>query len=187
MRKFMLAAVLAGALMTAGCTNVLSLKPFVKEGAAILDPAMAGTWMESDGGDVYVIQPKEGNRYDIAYVPSGNNDQGQRFEGQLFASGSARFMDLTPNSGQCMFCWPAHALVRVWLTDTELRFAFVDTEWFRQQIEKAGLPFEPHDDCMLLMSDTATLTARVMPYAADSRAQAEKTGKGSGAVLHKKP
>lgn len=188
MKKLLMAALAAGVLMTAGCTSVLSLKPFVKEGAGILDPTMTGTWME-EGGDVYVIQPKEGNRYDVVYVPSGNNDPGQRFDGRLFAAGAVRFMDLTPKSGQqCLFCWPAHALVRVWLTETELRFAFIDSEWFRQQIEKEGLPFEPLSDAMLLTSDTATLAARVLPYAIDSRAQGgeQHSGKPDAITLHKK-
>ena len=49
MRSLLMAVTVASALAATGCTDVLSLNPWV-EGEGLMDPQFAGSWTSGDGG-----------------------------------------------------------------------------------------------------------------------------------------
>lgn len=183
MRKLLMAAAAAAALAAAGCTDVLSLNPWV-EGEGLTDPQFAGSWT-SDGGDVFVIQAGENNTYDVLYV---SDKESTRFEGRLLAAGNARFFDLTPTKGVSLFAWPAHALVKVWFEGEDLNFAFVDSEWFRELAGNLAVAMQKIDNSapVLLTAPTATLSDKLLQHAADPQAISQGgDSKPSAVKLHR--
>lgn len=184
MRKLLMAAAAAAALAATGCTDVLSLNPWV-EGEGLMDPQFAGAWSSGDGGDVFVIQAGENNTYDVLYV---SDKESTRFEGRLLAAGNARFFDLTPTKGASLFTWPAHALVKVWFEGEDLNFAFVDSEWFRELAGNLAVSMQKIDNSapVLLTAPTATLRDKLLQHTADPRAISQGGEFKSSAVkLHR--
>jgi hypothetical protein len=186
MRSLLMAVTVASALAATGCTDVLSLNPWV-EGEGLMDPQFAGSWSSGDGGDgdVFVIQAVENEKYDVRYA---SEKESTRFEGRLLAAGGARFFDLIPTKGESssLFAWPSHALVKVWFEGEDLNFAFVDSEWFRQLAGNLAVPMQKIDSAVLLTAPTATLSGSLLQYAAYPQAVSEGGEFRSGTVkLHR--
>ena len=163
MRNLLMAVTVASALAATGCTDVLSLNPWV-EGEGLMDPQFAGSWTSGDGGDVFVIQAAENKKYEVLYA---SEKESTRFEGRLLAAGDARFFDLIPTKAgsSSLFAWPSHALVKVWFEGEDLNFAFVDSEWFRQLAGNLAVPMQKIDGAVLLTAPTATLSDSLLQYA----------------------
>ena len=182
MRNLLMAVTVASALAATGCTDVLSLNPWV-EGDGLMDPQFAGSWTSGDGGDVFVIQAVEKTKYDVVYA---SGEGSTRFEGRLLEAGGARFFDLIPAKVGSLFAWPSHALVKVWFEGEDLNFAFVDSEWFRQLAGNLAVPMQKNDSAVLLTVPTATLSGSLLPYAADPQAISQGVEFKSGTVkLHR--
>ena len=182
MRNLLMAVTVASALAATGCTDVLSLNPWV-EGEGLMDPQFAGSWTSGDGGDVFVIQAVENKKYDVLYA---SEKESTRLEGRLLDAGGARFFDLIPTKGGSLFAWPSHALVKVWFEGEDLNFAFVDSEWFRQLAGNLAVPMQKIDSAVLLTAPTAKLSDSLLQYAAYPQAVSEGGEFRSGTVkLHR--
>jgi len=152
----------ASAMMLTGCSDLISLNPFVPEQDAVVDPTLAGTWKNSDG--MLVIVQQEQSAYSITYT---ENKETAKFNGRLAKMGDAEIMDLVLESDDA-FQVPVHMMARVWVEGSTLRWIFLDSKWLRQQA--AELAGQPSGNRTLLTSPEAAARAFAWKYAGDARA-----------------
>jgi len=131
MRFPSLVLALAGAVAMTGCSSLVSLNPFVTDPDAVLDPALAGVWSGDNGDATYVIR-QDGRGYAITYV---EKSEAIRFQAKLMKAGEAELMDLV-SADDNAFQLPVHTMVRVWPGGNSVRFAFLDSDWLREQAAK---------------------------------------------------
>ena len=171
MKPILICAALAGSLVLTGCDTpaLLSLDPFAAPGEAVVDPALAGVW-EAGENDICVIRQTGATGYTVAFHSDGLT---RKFDAVLFRVANAEFLDLVPSdSGD--FSVPAHALARVWPESARLRWAYVDTEWFRGQA--AAVPSRPLQENKLLLTGAgAAVRALLANAAGDERAHGDVT------------
>jgi hypothetical protein len=122
-------AILAlAALLNAGCTELVSLNPFVTEQEAVADRALTGVWTTND--HTIAIQ-LNGSTYTITYLEKG--PQALKFEGRLIVVGDVKLLDLIETSDD-PFVMPVHMLVRAWPEGNSLKWTFVDSDWMKEQV-----------------------------------------------------
>lgn len=153
---------LAATVLT-GCTNLVSLNPFVTEQQAVSDPNLPGTW-QGDDRELLVVRPN-GAGYSVTYTDG--KDGAQRFKALVFRTGGAELLDLV-SENDAFLQVPVHALVRVWPEGTQLRWTFVDSKWLRQKT--ASLASQPNGDGVLLTAPGEAVRTVLLRYAADSQA-----------------
>src|ERR1035437_725225 len=117
---------LAGTLMCTGCSDLISLHPFVTDKDAVQDPRLAGVWVEDEA--MFVVRP-DGNGYTIAYSEKDSANT-YKLKAKMFKAGEARILDLTPAEDDG-FRIAAHTPLRVWVEAATLRMAFLDSKWLR--------------------------------------------------------
>ncbi len=145
MRRFMIAAALSAALATAACGELLSLHPLYTDQDRVVDPALEGRWENDD--DVLSVS-RDGAAYEVTLQPKNDPTDRQEFEARLVDIGGVRMADVIPTGGTL-----GHMFVRVRISASELRIAFLDSEWLRQRI--------PHEDVLVAKGNRqAVLTAR---------------------------
>jgi hypothetical protein len=152
-------------VLCAGCSTLPSLDPFVSEGEAVTDKAIEGTWQNAKGDDTYIVR-RDGIGYTIAYL-SGNTAP-VRFRALLARMGTTELLDLTA-ADPSAFQIPAHYLVRVWPEDGTLRWAFLDSDWMKEQAGRL-LPTRKLDDSTLIAASPEAVRALMWKHAADDRA-----------------
>jgi hypothetical protein len=162
MRHLILMAVLGSALMLSGCSDLVSLNPVAPEGDSKFDPALAGAWQGSDA--LYVIQ-QDDSGYDVVYIGKKFTKQ---FHGVLFQAGDAMLLDLVTED-QDPFQIPVHVVARVWPAAANLSWAFLDSDWLRQQAGTLN-PSQQLGERTLLTATGAAVRGFVTKYAADERA-----------------
>jgi hypothetical protein len=150
MRLSALSLALAGALCLTGCSNLISLNPFVTDAQAVLDPSLPGVWIDPDQR-LYTVR-KDGTGYDIRYT----NDSGEviKFKGHLLISGDMKLLDLV-STDENPFLLQVHTPVRIWTEKSTLRMAFLDSDWLRQQAAQqlATAPAADHRTLMVAPGD----------------------------------
>jgi len=162
MKHTILMAVLGSTLMLTGCSDLVSLNPVAPDGASQFDPALPGVWQGSDA--LYVIR-QDDSGYSVVYV---GKESTKRLHGVLFQAGDAKLLDLVSEE-EDPFQIPAHVVVRVWPEAAKLSWAFLDSDWFRQQAgtlnasQRAG-------ERTLLTAPGPAVRGFVTKYAADERA-----------------
>jgi len=163
-------AVAAGAALLTGCdTNMLmSLDPFVTEEQAVFEPGLIGVWGSGEAGDsdLCIIRRSGERGYKITYA--GEKDAPLVFDALLFHTGEAAVLDLT-QSDAGDFAVAAHIPVRVWIEGGQFRWAYLDSEWLREQAGKQ-LANRGVQKRMLLAAPGAAVRGFVMKYAGDERA-----------------
>ena len=162
---------MAGTLVLVGCDSpaLISMEPAVSEQGTVFDASLLGTWETKQGGDLCILRRGEGNAYAVTYVSGG---QTRQFEGRLFAAGQARVMDLAPQDSDD-FQIPGHSFIRIVSSGATLRWAFLDSDWLRQQAARE-LANRPRDGGKLLLTAPAPpLAAFLANYAADDRAHGD--------------
>jgi len=160
-----------GALVLAGCDSpaLISLDPAVSDQEAVFDSTLMGTWEAGQGGDLCIFRHGDGNAYTVTYVSDGSS---RKFDARLFQAGQARLLDLSPQDSDD-YQVPGHALVRILASSESLRWAFLDSDWLRQQAARE-LPNRARDNHkMLLTAPAATLRDFLAKYAADDRAHGD--------------
>jgi hypothetical protein len=148
--------------MLSGCSDLVSLNPVAPEGESKFDPALLGVWEGSDA--LYVIQ-QDDSGYGVVYV---GKDSTRRFHGVLFEVGEAKLLDLVTEDKD-PFQVPVHVVVRVWPEAAKLGWAFLDSDWLRQQAGTLS-PSQPAGERTLLTAPAAAVRGFVTKYAADDRA-----------------
>lgn len=164
----MLAALAAFTILTgceASAPGLLSLEPVATDNDTAIDTALLGTWEElGDKDPVAIIRQGDSGGYQIAVV-SGTSLMS--FQAKLFRVGEAEFLDLAPIDDND-FRIPGHAIMRLWITGSALRWAFLDSDWLKQQT--TALATHNGDGKMLLFSPTAAVRAFVAANGVDVKA-----------------
>ena len=166
-RTAMLAALAAITILT-GCESpapgLLSVEPVVTAKDTAIDNALLGTWQEGDKDLVAVIRPGDSGGYQIA-VLSGS--EVTNFQAQLFRVNEAEFLDLSPADDND-FRIPGHAIMRLWINGPGLRWAFLDSDWLKQQA--TALAAHTSDGKMQLFSPTASVRAFIAANGVNDKA-----------------
>lgn len=131
MRIPQLVLALAGTLMCTGCSDLISLRPFVTDKEAVQDARLPGVWVDDD--DAMYIVRQDGKGYAIGFVAK-NASTVYKLTGKMWKAGETRIFDLTP-AEEDPFQIAVHTAMRVWIEAATLRIAFLDSQWLR---EKAG-------------------------------------------------
>jgi hypothetical protein len=169
MRNLFASLVLAGTLISTGCSSLLSLNPIVKDREAVFDAGLLGTWL--DGEDLYILRQSGNNVYTVSY--SDKKGSVVKLEGRLVQLGKASILDLVENKPDCVFCIPGHAFVRVWLEGTTLRWAFLDSDWLKSQVSEHKLASQLIGNDTVLTASTDSIKNFMLVYGADDRAYGE--------------
>jgi hypothetical protein len=156
---------LASVAALTGCTNLVSLNPFVTGKQAVLDPNLAGTWKSSDDDSLLIVQ-QHGSSYSVTYTDGKGTSL--RFTALAFRAGDAELVDLV-SENEAFLQVPVHALVRVWPEGSLLRWAFLDSKWLRQQVGKE-LASQPNGEAQVLTAPGEAVGGVLRKYAADSKA-----------------
>jgi len=155
---------LVGALAMTGCSTLVSLNPFTTDKEAIVDPRLVGVWSVED--DLCAIS-QDGNAYAVKYM---GNDAPVKFQARLFKVGDATLMDLVSTDDHA-FQVPVHAAVRVWIEDATLRWAFLDSDWLKEQVNgKLPTQEESAKDRTVLSAPRADVRAFLVKYGSDGQA-----------------
>jgi hypothetical protein len=165
MKPLALSLVLAGALMLAGCSTLVSLNSFVTDEQAVMDPALLGTWTDADGTNTYTIT-QDGAGYAIRYV-SGSSDAYQ-FKARLMVSGDLKLLDLV-SANEDAWQLPVHTPVRVWTEGSTLRVAFLESDWLKEQASQQ-VPAVPAEDRTLITAPSDAVREFLMRTAGDPQA-----------------
>jgi hypothetical protein len=169
MKLTALVAALAALVILTGCDAtgpaLLSLEPVATAKDNAIDGAFFGTWEEQgDNGLLAIVRPADQGGYQIA-VLSGTSVIG--FQAKLFYVNKIEFLDLAPSDDND-FRIPGHAVVRVWIDGMALRWAFLDTDWLKQQA--SALVAHTGDGKMQLFSPTDAVRAFIGAYGIDDKA-----------------
>ena len=152
----------ASAVLLTGCSDLVSLNPFIEAKDAIVDPALTGTWKGDNS--LFVIQ-QEDDGYAITYT---EKNEAAKFRATLLQSADAKILDLVVDGDDDAFRVPVHLLARVWVQGSSLRWTFLDSKWLREQT--AVLPNQIADKRTLLTAQPEALRTLVLKYATDDRA-----------------
>ena len=156
---------LAGTLMCSGCSDLVSLRPFVTDKEAVQDARLLGVWV--DGDDATYIVRQDGKGYAIGFLAK-NSSTVYKLTGKMLKAGEARIFDLTP-AEEDPFQVAVHTAMRVWIEGASLRIAFLDSKWLR---EKAGaqLAVQEVGDRRLITSQGEAVTRFLLTYGGDDDA-----------------
>jgi hypothetical protein len=122
-------AILAlAALLNAGCTELVSLNPFVTEQEAVADQSLAGVWTSDDHTIAIRL---DGSKYTVTYFEKGPH--ALKFDGRLIVVGDVKLMDVVEDQDD-PFVQPVHMLVRLWPDGHSLKWTFVDSDWMKEQV-----------------------------------------------------
>ncbi|HLJ47527.1 MAG TPA: hypothetical protein VKU01_16040 [Bryobacteraceae bacterium] len=158
---------LTGAMFLTGCSNLVSLNPFATDKDSTFDPALTGVWHDSDD-DTYIVK-RSGDHYGITYIDK--SEDVMKFEAWLFETGDATLLDLVSKK-DAPFHVPAHTPLRVWIDGATLKFAFLDSDWLRQQVAQE-LTAQTIDGRVVLTAPNVSARAFLAKHGADTRAYGE--------------
>jgi hypothetical protein len=168
MRIPQLVLAVAGTLMCTGCSEMISLHPFVTDGEAVLDARLLGVWADGSGDKepMYIVR-QDGNGYTIGRSDS-DSPAIYKLKAKMLRVGDARILDLTP-ADEDAFQVAVHTPLRVWMEGATLRMAFLDSEWLRDHAS-AELKVQPAGDRLLITSPSDDVTRFLLTYGGDERA-----------------
>ncbi|MDR3698091.1 MAG: hypothetical protein P4L56_00565 [Candidatus Sulfopaludibacter sp.] len=156
---------LASVAALTGCTNLVSLNPFVTGKQAILDANLAGTWKSGDDDSLLIVQ-QNSSSYSVTYTDGKGTSL--KLTALVFQAGDAELLDLV-SENEAFLQVPVHAVVRVWPEGSLLRWTFLDSKWLREQVGKE-LASQPNGEGQLLTAPGETVRSVLAKYGADSKA-----------------
>ena len=169
MKISQLVLALAGTLMCTGCSDLISLHPFVTDKEAARDARLPGVWVGDDG--LYTVTA-EGNGYAISRTEKKLGAV-YKLKAKLLKVGEATILDLMAED-EDPFQVAVHTPLRVWLEGATLRMAFLDSKWLREQAT-AQLAAQQVNDRLLIASPGEAVTRFLVTHGADDRAHGEPT------------
>ena len=164
MRIPQLVLAVAGTLMCTGCSELISLHPFVSDKEAVQDARLLGVWVDED--DTYQVR-QDGNGYLINYTEKKATNV-YKLKAKMLKVGDARILDLTPVE-EDPFRLAVHTPVRVWFEGATLKIAFLHSQWMKDHAA-AELAVQDAGDRMLITSPDEAVTHFLMTYGGDDRA-----------------
>jgi hypothetical protein len=160
---------LADLLMCAGCSDLVSLHPFVSDQEAVLDARLPGVWI--GGEDLYIVR-QDGKGYSIAQLDQ-KGPAVYRLKAKLFKVGEALILDLTP-AEEDGFQVAVHTPMRLWLEGAMARIAFLDSEWLRKTA-RGQLAVQDVRKRLLITSPGEEVKRFLLATAGDGRAHGDST------------
>jgi hypothetical protein len=145
MKPLVLSLALASAITLTGCSTLVSLNPFVTDEQSVMDPALLGLWTNQDGKHTYRIS-QDGNGYNIRYA--SDSSDAYQFKARMMVAGDVKLLDLV-SANEDAFQIAVHTPVRVWMEGNTLRFAFLQSDWIKEQAGRQ-LPTVPSKDRTLI-------------------------------------
>ena len=152
----------AACLVLTGYGQAVALNPLVEDEDAVSEPAIVGTWQDTDGSLAFVVRQTGPAEYEIGF--GKENDDGAwrmrliRINGELLA-------DLSSKPPAHTLLVPVHIFVRVRLGQDWLRVAFFREQWLQDQIKGPGGPaYAVVDGDVILTGSTAELQDFVGGY-----------------------
>ena len=160
---------LAAFLVLTGCDTptpvLLSLEPVATAQDTKVNAALLGAWEAAGDKDTLcIIRKDDRSGYQIT-VLGGTTPLG--FQAQLFRVGDVELLDLTPSDDNDPRI-PGHAVARFWLSGGALRWAFLDSDWLKQQT--TALAIHDADGKMVLFSPSAAVRAFIAANGASDKA-----------------
>jgi hypothetical protein len=130
--------VLAATHMLSGCL-VLGLGHFYEPSALVVDDRLVGRWEDPDDGVVVTIERSEWRSYRVTYA---HPIEAGALTGYLFVERGVRLFDLSALHGQDpgSFVFAGHALVRLDISDAELKVSPLAYDTLSKAAEQQGLP-----------------------------------------------
>ncbi|HEX6973536.1 MAG TPA: hypothetical protein VF147_04005 [Vicinamibacterales bacterium] len=129
----------AAAVFAAGCL-VVSVNPAYDSESIGFEPALIGTWQDTDDNASMTIEAGEWKSYRVHYVhPIETGD----LTGYLTSIDDTRYLDLMPARGEDRgsFVVPVHAVVRVRLDRDTLELTPLSYDWFFDRLHaRLGVP-----------------------------------------------
>ena len=189
MKKLLLALLALAAICLSGCI-VLSVCPFYTEKDLVFDPALLGSWKNTEKTNtLWQFETEVTNLYRLSIK---NDNEVNLTHARLFKLNGKLFIDmLTPKAevkegNQTMFPppIPSHTILRVAQLAPTLRVAFMNYDWLAEFLEKnpAALRHyvmkEEGDNkkpFYILTADTADLQKFVLKHYANTNAWGEYT------------
>jgi hypothetical protein len=170
MKTILMLPAVAVALILTGCEgiptpDILALESAVAEKEAPPDIPLAGAWESSSSDQTCLIHKEKDGAYSILFL---SGDSPVDLKGRLFRAGDAVILDLTPDGKDGYFSIPGHAFARVWAEAGTLRWGFLDSDWYKEQLK--ALPSYAVDDRTLLLVTGPALRAFIEKAGADERA-----------------
>lgn len=178
--KPLLVPALAACLLLAGCV-VTSVYPYFTAKDVVIDPALAGTWAETDESgpakEHWEFARTNGQAYTLVVRQA---DETNQFKAHLFELKGRRFIDAEPWERPEDFI-PPHYLLQVHrLDDKGLEMSIMSQKWLENLLDAkpkaiAHLwidrdPAAQKQGRVVLTADTASLQAFVLKHAADTNA-----------------
>jgi hypothetical protein len=132
--------ILAVSLVLAPGCLVVTVNPTHDRAALVWEPALLGSWQNTEDNASLVIERGEWQSYRIRYeLPIESGD----LAGHLTTIGKARYLDLMPAQGQDRgsFLVPVHVTLRVELEKDRLVLSGLSYDWFLDRVmQKTGVP-----------------------------------------------
>jgi hypothetical protein len=160
-------ALLMVSMLIVAC--VPSVNPFYTDKDVVVDPRLAGTWIEdkqSEDRASWTFDTSTNQSY--AVLLKEDKDKSGNFEAHLFKLGSDLYLDLTP--ADCSYATnqaglvgvamiPGHLLLRVALEDQKMSIAFCDPDWIKKYLEEnpSAIAHRVVNGSVVLTADTPAL------------------------------
>jgi|CZKE01.1.fsa_nt_gi hypothetical protein len=165
MKHLVLSLALAGAITLTGCSSLVSLNPFVTGEQAVMDPALLGIWTNQDGKEAYSVR-QDGTGYSIRYL--SDSSDAYQFKARLMVTDDVKLLDLV-SANEDAFQIAVHTPVRVWTEGSTLRFAFLQSDWLKEQAGQQ-LPTVPVKDRTLIAAPSEAVGNFLAKIGADPKA-----------------
>jgi hypothetical protein len=165
MKPLVLSLALAGAITLTGCSSLVSLNPFVTGEQAVMDPALLGIWTNQDGKEAYSVR-QDGTGYSIRYL--SDSSDAYQFKARLMVTDDVKLLDLV-SANEDAFQIAVHTPVRVWTEGGTLRFAFLQSDWLKEQAGRQ-LPTVPVKDRTLIAAPSEAVGNFLAKIGADPKA-----------------
>jgi hypothetical protein len=136
-RRFLAACLLiVAAAVSSGCL-VLNVHPAYDDDTIGWDPALVGSWVDSDDNVTVDITGGEWKSYKIRYAHPIEKGE---LTGYLTSIGDERYLDVMPARGEDRgsFVVPVHATLRVRLEGDTLEVAPLSYDWFADLLKAKG-------------------------------------------------
>jgi hypothetical protein len=176
-RTLWLIPVLAATLITAACSNLLSVEPLADAGNTVFDPALLGVWVTVDdrgNGSICSVRQGDDHRYDIVWDDL-ESDAKYRLDGQLVKINGQRILDVTPHGGPgSPFYVPGHAFLYLTALPNGLKIQFLDSKWLQEQVKQSrSLAHTDSDERPVITGTTAEMQDFFAQFGLDEQARSE--------------
>ena len=166
MQHSILSLALTTILATTGCSSLVSVHPIVTGAESTFDRSLLGVW--NHNGDLTYTIWQEDDHYRIALVGKSGATQ---FEARLLRIGDASFLDLVQRDDDS-FMLPVHLVLRVWPGIATMQFAFLETDWLKEQATRELGAQAVENRTIITIPGEAT-RAFLKKYGADEKAHAK--------------